>query len=491
MSENFDNLLSGIAQSAAASARAAGPAAARGRGRQRAVRRRATASVLSVALLAAAGVAGVYTATHAGTPAPVTHSGTPTPTPTVSSSAVPAPPNPTGAHEAPASPTAAAVTGDLHTIVPRAWTPAEQFPFFSSEQWQASSAQPGTFTADRQWFYSCRTHSTLTHLGALGYQEKMYTSHESGDHEAGAAAEADQVLFFFPSTAAAQQALSTVEDDYAHCHELTTGVSGDSIKGTVQQTEQLDGGYAWLHSYTTANGDAPGDPADIAALNHEYFVQRGDVVELVWIGGDHAIDTSAGDLGFLNSLEAGLCVYGGNCPYTATPLKAGISAPGSATLVPGGGYVRFEVNVTNLAHGTITNVTPIVSLAMCSCVNTQVRLMPKGELQYLDPESNTWHDVPYNAEGTGMDYLFSAQSGQIPAVDIGAGMGMVYEFRIRLLPASANPGLTGQFQLRNGTGAIDVSLVHPRSSGGQGSVRNFPIGGVSPVASLPITVVVH
>jgi hypothetical protein len=101
MSENFDELLSGLADAAAGASRPRGPVAARKRAKQRTMRRRLAVSTLSVALIV--GAAGVAYAAHApsGVPTPVTNSGSPAP----SASGVPISPSPTATSPANGAPT--------------------------------------------------------------------------------------------------------------------------------------------------------------------------------------------------------------------------------------------------------------------------------------------------------------------------------------------------------------------------------------------------
>jgi hypothetical protein len=171
-------------------------------------------------------------------------------------------------------------------------------------------SQPAIHTADRPWFYSCYgSGTTLTHLGASGYQEISYSATAQGVQGVDAA---DQVMFFFPSTSAAEQALATIQHDYAHCPEQTRGTDGAAITGAVWQTEELDSSYAWNHVYQTVHGGSA-KPANLPGTNHEFFVQRGNAVEMVRFGGEVSLANQVEDLRFLNSLNAGLCVYGGKC----------------------------------------------------------------------------------------------------------------------------------------------------------------------------------
>lgn len=475
MPESFQDLLSDIAQSASTSTNPAGADAARRRGRQRTVRKQFAAGVMAVALIGtSAGLALALAGNQGGAPKPITNSGTPTPT--VSNTPAPPSTSPSPSNSSSPSATAPGGTGDLNTIVPGAWTPQSQFAI-NPGGWTANMTKPSINTADRQWFYSCTT-GTLTHLGSNGYQEMTYKPTSSGT-----VFSADQVLFFFPSTAAAQQALGTIRSDYAHCPEQSVGVNGVPMTGTVQQTEQLDGGYAWLHTFRTAQG-APGDPANLASDNHEFFVQRGSVVELVWFGGDTTVDRQSNDLTFLAALESNLCVYGGQCPPTKHPLTASITANGSTALHLGGSPIEFTVTVSNNSDDTLRNIAPIVSLGHCTCSNTPVSMMPAGQLQLRDPSTGAWKTVFYDAEGTGMDYLLSLSAVPVPPFDLDAGQSVTFTFRVQLDPASANK-LSGPYHLSDGTASIDVSLVHPVAN-----ADNIQIGN-SPTAALPVTVLLN
>ena len=97
-----------------------------------------------------------------------------------------------------------------------------QFP--GSLGWKAKLDQPSINTADRPWFYSCyQAGGTLAHLGASGYQEIPYSATYPGTRNVD---RTDQVMFFFPSTAAAEQALATIQNDYAHCPEQAVDIGG-------------------------------------------------------------------------------------------------------------------------------------------------------------------------------------------------------------------------------------------------------------------------
>lgn len=474
MPESFLDLLSDIAQSASTSTNPAGADAARRRGHQRTVRKQMAAGVMAVALIGtSAGLALALAGNQGGAPKPITNSGTPTP----NVSNTPAPPSTSPSPSNSPSSIPGTVTGDLNTIVPGAWTQQSRFPVYPGG-WTANMAQPVIYTAERQWFYSCHAADTLTHLGAKGYQEITYKSSLASTR-----VDADQVLFFFSSPAAALQAIGTIQDDYANCPRHATSVHGVPLTVTLRQTEQFEDGYAWVLTYRTAQGQSDA-PANADTDNHEFFVQRGNVVEMVRFAGDETIDQQDNDLTFLAALESNLCVYGGQCPEVKNPLSATITANGSTTLHLGGSAIQFTVTVSNNSSDTLRNIAPIVSLGHCTCSNTPTGMMPLGQLQLRDASTGAWKTVFYDAEGTGMDYLLSSSIVQVPAFDLNAGQSATFTFQLRLDPASANK-LSGQYHLSNGTASINITLVHPVAN-----AYNVQIGD-SPTAALPVDIQIN
>ena len=470
MPESFEDLLTGIAESGARAAGESGAAAARRRGHQRTVRRRAAAGAFALVLLAgAAGIAAATTPHGGHTPPPLTHTSTPSPVPTTGPSTS-ASPIPTGTPSSSSpSTTQTTATGDLNTIVPAAWAPLSAFPEDSTVQWTAQSTQPAIHTADRQWFSSCLD-GRLSTTGALGYQELTANSGKSGDTDS-----ADQVLFFYPSTAAAQSALAAIAHGYANCPKATVGVDDKPITDSLTQTEHIDGAYAWQHTYIGANQN-PDAPAGHAAFNHEYFVQRGDVVEMVWLGGVSGDVLPVNpDLQFLAAMAGSLCTYGGECEPAGRPLTTTITAVGGTSLTPGGPaveFVEFTVSVTNNLASTVSAIAPVVSMSHCTCVTSPQPMMPPGTLQLWDAAAGTWKSVFYDREGGGMDYITRTP---VPAFDLAAGQSVSFKFRVAL---SADPPVP----VHNGSGTVNVTIVHPANPG-------TAIGGL-PAAQLPVTVTV-
>jgi hypothetical protein len=452
MPEPFDTLLAELAQQAGSTVQPAGADAARRRGRQRALRKRAATSVLSVVLAGAVGgvVLGLA-AQHGPSPAPPVHRTT-APVPSFSEGSPSTSPTGPDIPSASAGTAPATATGDLHTIVSGAWTPMSAFPV-QTAGWKANADQPSINTADRQWFYSCFLSPTFGHLGTLGYQEKTFTATDK-DHPGSA----DQVLFFFPSVSAAEQALTTVRADYAQCPEQTEDRNGTPMTGTLNPAEAYGNGYAWAHTYENAHGTAV-SPTLTSADEHEFFVQRGNVLELFRIDGEGAgsLYVQSGDLTFLAALESNLCLYGGQCPGTQQVLTAAATASGPASITLGGGPLTFAVRVTNHSTQPVENVSLRISQAFCTCVRAPVPLLP-GTLQYQDPSTSAWKDVYYDSEGTGMDYMSGGIPLQVPAVDVPPGRSVTFTLRLRLDPGT----VSANRQLVDGTSAIDIALIHAR-----------------------------
>jgi hypothetical protein len=467
MPETFDDLLAGIAESGARAAGETGAAAARARGRQRAVRRRAASAALSLVLIGgAAGIAVAATAGNGRTPAPVTHTGTPAPAPSTASTASASPSASSAPSSSPSGSATESTSGDLNTIVPGAWAPLSSFPMDSILKWAAQSARPAAHTEDRQWFSSCLG-GRLATTGALGYQELTAKPGESGSTDS-----ADQVLFFYPTTTAAQSALATISAGYANCPKATAGLDDKPITDSLVQTEHIDGGYAWLHTYIDTTG-LPDAPADRAAFNHEYFVQRGDAVELVWLGGvSEDLAPSGQDLGFLSAMAGSLCTYGGECEPAGEPLTTTITPSGAISLKPGGPAAEFTVTIKNNLGSTVADIAPVVSLSHCSCsTSAAAPMMPQGTLELWDSSSGTWNSVVYDREGSGMDFITITP---VPAFDLAAGQAVSFKFRLALSASQLVP-------VQNGSGAVDVTIIH--------SATKLWIGD-QPEAQHPVTVTV-
>ena len=129
----------------------------------------------------------------------------------------------------------------------------------------------------------------------------------------------------------------------------------------------------------------------------------------------------------------------------------------------------FSVTLVNTTTASIAQLGVVVSLGHCSCNPSGAAMMPAGSMQMLSSDTNAWVTVPYVAEGTGTDFL--AQPLLAP-LTLAQGQTIAYQLQLQL---NANQSFT----VSQGASAVDVTLTNVTT--------NSPIG-VSPTASLPITV---
>lgn len=150
-------------------------------------------------------------------------------------------------------------------------------------------------------------------------------------------------------------------------------------------------------------------------------------------------------------------------------IDATITAEGITTVRPGGPPLRLRITLHNNGPD-IDEVGMVVSLGHCSCAPSPgAMMMPAGTMRMLDPNTNAWVDVPYVAEGTGMDYL-----GQnlVPPFPLNHGQSATYELEMAL---NADQG----YLVGKGESSIGVTLTHPDN----------PLGPrIKGSASLPLTV---
>ena len=123
--------------------------------------------------------------------------------------------------------------------------------------------------------------------------------------------------------------------------------------------------------------------------------------------------------------------------------------PADATLTPGGDWLQFTVTITNGTGSTAAQIAPVLSLGHCTCSDPNVGQAPAGQMQVLDPATGTWHDIQFDAEGSGADFQYVAQ---VPAADLAAGASRSVTYRIRIDAHQSAP-------IHNGTGTIDVTIV--------------------------------
>lgn len=277
MAENFDDLLSGVVDTASGAAREPGAAAARKRGHQRRTRRRITASTLSLALLGVVGgvaatalpgqgTNGIQTAhaTASISPAPSVPA-SPSPTPSASASAS-APQSTTGTPST-AKTGSSTVTSppDPRTYVAGAWLSLGQL-FYGNEITWKSAGYDGTVLAgnvayspaDKIYAAGMCLHSELASQ-VLGEQISLYTppTYEMPlpGNRAALVSSSDQQTYFYANAGAVDDVWSTLASGFQACaHSETGGTGSQATTGMVRQTVDQTDAECWenlVHTYST------------------------------------------------------------------------------------------------------------------------------------------------------------------------------------------------------------------------------------------------
>ncbi|MBR7835318.1 hypothetical protein KDL01_18740, partial [Actinospica durhamensis] len=136
MSENFDELLSGVVDSAGGAARKPGAEAARKRGRQRRSRQRLAASALTVAVLGGAGTVAAFSLQYNGSSGKVPAADSSRSAVATVTSASPSPSPSFSASTAPTAPTTSPTTG-VATASTTTSAPTTSSPSTSQTLWSA------------------------------------------------------------------------------------------------------------------------------------------------------------------------------------------------------------------------------------------------------------------------------------------------------------------------------------------------------------------
>jgi hypothetical protein len=144
---------------------------------------------------------------------------------------------------------------------------------------------------------------------------------------------------------------------------------------------------------------------------------------------------------------------GASTPAASTPASGGaltvaFSGLGAhPVLTPGGAALDFEVTVHNGSGTGYTDIQPLISMGHCSCGGGGAAMMPQGTLKLWNTASGSWQTIPYDAEGTGMDFSFV---DQISGVALAAGADETFRYQVAL-SKPAHP-------VSNGSGTIDVTV---------------------------------
>ncbi len=116
----------------------------------------------------------------------------------------------------------------------------------------------------------------------------------------------------------------------------------------------------------------------------------------------------------------------------------------------GGEPMRFSVTLDNNG-ADIDKVGLVVSLGHCSCGPPGASMMAMGSMRMLDPETNAWVTVPYDREGTGMDYIMGTLVKPFP---LSHGQTVTYQLEMRL-------DADQPFTVTDGESSINVALTDP------------------------------
>jgi hypothetical protein len=152
----------------------------------------------------------------------------------------------------------------------------------------------------------------------------------------------------------------------------------------------------------------------------------------------------------------------------ALTLTLSSSVPGEPTLHMGGAPFVFTANIVNDTASLSLPFTLVVSVGMCTCNHGPIPIAPMGAMGWL--QNGVWTSIPYDHEGTGMDYLGVDQGFGYKVMFPGTAMPVT--LRVSLDPNGTQPTYF------NGNSQIHVTLVQPDRS-------LFP--GV-PAAGIPINV---
>ncbi len=140
-------------------------------------------------------------------------------------------------------------------------------------------------------------------------------------------------------------------------------------------------------------------------------------------------------------------------------IDSSISASDSGPIKPGGDPFEFTVTLTNTTSADIADVELVLALGHCTCAPSPgAAMMPTGSMRMLDPTTSTWVDVPYDREGTGMDYYYQ---NLVPPFVIKAGQTLTFRLQMRIDP---NPDLIA------GGSMINVIVKTPAEAGRGGSL---------------------
>lgn len=377
MSDRFEDFVSGLAQTAAATA-APGADAARKRAKQRRTRQRLTASALSLVLLGGVGGIAAANLNHTGGSVAPAHSGAPIPAVTVSgspspSTSSPAPTTSTSA-SAPAESGSAPAPGTYHsgdwydvTDVPLtsskiAWVPLSNLmgTRIGGDVFEVESSDSGVTNLSH--FGDGCSVGSLTN-GASATQYEYYTGYDDNGYlnntDVAIAAGVTHLVYFYPDSASAAAAWNGIGSGFAACAKAETGTNpttGSQVTGHTTSTTSANDAQCWSNVVTGTS-----KPTGAGTSDHVCFVRQGDQIAAVDVEVNFSksaylstVDYGTFDTTLRQDLVAGL---GGELNSGDLPVCA--SADLKVTLGPSGTYQSNGADyrvlvVTNVGISTCT-----------------------------------------------------------------------------------------------------------------------------------------
>jgi len=197
-------------------------------------------------------------------------------------------------------PTAAAP--DPTKVVGGSWLPSSHFPLVGKMAWQLDPGRPNGVTVDvpmeeQSAFFLCQAAS----MASIGVKGLQWTNYHLDPAPVPNNKQVQQNQFFFADAASAKTGLTTIGKWHANC---ATSTSALPLPATSKKTASISGGASYLD-------------VNSADAYHEYFVQRGAVIDAVIIEGYDAAAPSVKDTGqdltTLNAMASRLCAYSGAC----------------------------------------------------------------------------------------------------------------------------------------------------------------------------------
>ncbi len=203
--------------------------------------------------------------------------------------------------------------------VPGTWLTLGELPFDSTYRRIAVTRQPTRYTSPLSGTPSSCYAMDLAIVSSGGmnhWQLWVFWNKPRDSRTVTAQLAAFQLRY--PDVAAARTAFQRIRAQltgcgHVHINDVNTG---EPLVTSVTQVATLTDGFSFVHTLRTATGQ-PRSTAIWGSDSHVYFVLRGQVIALITVGADPAIDRSDDDQAVLQRMADHLCRYGGSA---ADPL---------------------------------------------------------------------------------------------------------------------------------------------------------------------------